>query len=123
MPASGVADFLDERRRAALEVYEREPIPHWRRSGFWTTSLKQLRLDELEPRRYETVESLDELPSVVAEAVGEPTELGGLLVQRGASTVVSWVDPEVAEHGGGRAGRSCRSRRTCRSRSRSRSST
>jgi Fe-S cluster assembly protein SufD len=99
VPASGVADFLDERRRAALEVYEREPIPHWRRSGFWTTSLKQLRLDELEPRRYETVESLDELPSVVAEAVGEPTELGGLLVQRGASTVLSWVDPEVAEQG------------------------
>jgi Fe-S cluster assembly protein SufD len=96
---SAAADFVEERRRAALEVYEREPIPHWRRSGFWTTSLRGLRLDELEPRRYEPVESLEALPPVVAEAVGEPSELGGLIVQRGASTVLSWVDPEVAEQG------------------------
>jgi Fe-S cluster assembly protein SufD len=99
VPASATADFIEERRRAALEVYEREPIPHWRRSGFWTTSLRGLRLDELEPRRYEPVGSLDELPAVVAEAVGEPSELGALLVQRGASTVLSWVHPEVAEQG------------------------
>jgi Fe-S cluster assembly protein SufD len=99
VPASAAADFIEERRRAALEVYEREPSPHWRRSGFWTTSLRNLRLDELEPRRYEPVSSLEKLPPVVAEAVGEPTELGGLLVQRGASTVLSWVDPEVAEQG------------------------
>jgi Fe-S cluster assembly protein SufD len=99
MPASAEATFLEERRAAALEVYEREPIPTWRRSGFWTTSLKKLRLDELEPRRYEPVESLEELHPVVAEAIGEPSGLGGLLVQRGASKVLAWLDPEVAAQG------------------------
>lgn len=94
MPAS----FLEERRRAALEVYEREPVPTWRRSGFWTTTLRHLRLDELGPRRYEPVASLDELPEVVGRALGQE-ELAGLIVQRGASTVHSFVDPAAAAQG------------------------
>jgi len=97
--AGGHRSFLEERRRAALEVYEHEPVPTWRRSGFWTTSLKRLRLDELESRRYEPVDSVEDLHPVVAEALDDRSELGGLLVQRGASTVVSWLDPEVAEQG------------------------
>ena len=32
-------------------------------------------------------------------AIGEPSELGGLIVQRGASTVLTWIDPEVAAQG------------------------
>ena len=51
MPASCVSDM----RRQALEAYEREPVPTWRRSGFWTTHLRGLRLDELEPRHYDAV--------------------------------------------------------------------
>src|SRR5436305_1954369 len=39
--------FVEDRRAAALEVYEREPVPTWRRSGFWTTNLRHLRLDEM----------------------------------------------------------------------------
>ena len=35
--------FVEDRRAAALEVYEREPVPTWRRSGFWTTTLRDLR--------------------------------------------------------------------------------
>ena len=31
------AEFVETRRRAALEAYEAEPVPTWRRSGFWTT--------------------------------------------------------------------------------------
>ncbi len=52
MPDSA-ADLVAERRRAALEAYESEPVPTWRRSGFWTTSLRGLDLDALEPKRYE----------------------------------------------------------------------
>jgi Fe-S cluster assembly protein SufD len=77
------ADFVEQRRKAALEVFEREPLPHWRRSGFWTTSLRKLALDELEPRRYDAV---DELPDIVLEHLGEE-EHAGLIVQRGASVV------------------------------------
>jgi Fe-S cluster assembly protein SufD len=75
--------FVEERRRAALEVFEREPLPHWRRSGFWTTSLRKLQLDELEPRRYDASE---ELPEIVREHLGDEDH-AGLIVQRGASTV------------------------------------
>src|SRR3954451_19045141 len=90
--------FVDDRRAAALAVYERDPVPTWRRSGFWTTTLRHLRLDELEPRRYEAVASRDELPEVAAEALGDD-ELGGLIVQRGGSVIFSELDPELAEQG------------------------
>jgi Fe-S cluster assembly protein SufD len=75
--------FLDERRREALAAYESEPIPTWRRSGFWTTSLRKLDLDALEPRRYDPV---DGLPAIVAEHLGDE-EHAGLIVQRGATVV------------------------------------
>ena len=83
--------FVEERRKAGLEVYEREPLPHWRRSGFWTTSMRKLRLDELEPRRYDAV---SELPEIVREHLGDE-ERAALIVQRGASTVYS----DTAEDG------------------------
>jgi len=86
------ADFVEQRRKAALEVYEREPLPHWRRSGFWTTSLRKLKLDELEPRRYEPI---DELPEIVREHLGDE-EHSGLIVQRGASVVYAHnADPRI----------------------------
>ncbi len=96
MPAS--PSFVEDGRRRALEVYEREPVPTWRRSGFWTTNLRGLDLDALEARHHDPVDSLDELPDVVGEAV-DPDELGGLIVQRGATTVHSWIAPDVAERG------------------------
>jgi Fe-S cluster assembly protein SufD len=74
--------FVDERRRAALEVYEREPVPTWRRSGFWTTNLKKLRLDELGPSHYDAASERPSLPL--------DDERAGLIVQRGASTV--WTE-------------------------------
>jgi len=90
--------WLEEKRAAALEVYEREPIPTWRRSGFWTTTLRHLRLDELEPRHYDPVDSFEALPGVVVDALnGE--ELSGLIVQRGASTIFTALDESLAADG------------------------
>jgi Fe-S cluster assembly scaffold protein SufB len=83
--------FVEDLRKAALEVYEREPVPTWRRSGFWTTSLRKLRLDELEPRHYEPVE---ELPEVVRDHLQGDEEHAALLVQRGASTIYRDVADE-----------------------------
>jgi Fe-S cluster assembly protein SufD len=82
--------FVEERRRAALEVFEREPLPHWRRSGFWTTSLRKLQLDELEPKRYEPAA---ELPDIVRDHLGDEDH-AGLIVQRGASTVFTHVSDD-----------------------------
>lgn len=93
MPPS--ADWLDDLRRRALAVYDAEPVPKWRRSGFWTTSVDKLDLDALEARRYEPSV---ELPRVVADALGDD-DLGAAVVQRGASTVQSFIAPELAEQG------------------------
>ncbi len=100
MPAS----FVDDRRAAALELYEREPVPTWRRSGFWTTTLRNLRLEELQPRHYDPVQAVEDLPDVVTDALPDRmadgrSQMAGLLVQRGASTVFASVDPEVAAQG------------------------
>ncbi|MFN2616279.1 MAG: SufD family Fe-S cluster assembly protein [Thermoleophilaceae bacterium] len=92
MPAA----FVEERRRAALEWFESEPVPRWRRSGFWTTDVRKLRLDELEPRRYEP---LEELPEIVQEHLRDDEEHAGLLVQQGASVVYSHLDPAAADQG------------------------
>src|SRR5215218_6141594 len=80
-------EFVEDRRKAALEVFERERLPRWRRSGFWTTTVRKLRLDELEPRRYEP---LEELPEIVRQDLGDEQH-AGLIVQRGASVVYSHV--------------------------------
>ena len=90
MPASGPPAFVEDRRRAALEVYDREEIPTWRRSGFWTTSLRGLDLDSLEPKHHEPV---DELPELVREDLGDE-EHAALIVQHGASVVHSHVADE-----------------------------
>ncbi len=73
--------FVEDRRKAALAAYEAEEVPTWRRSGFWTTSLRNLDVDALEPRRYEDYDS-----AVVDEHLGGE-EHSALIVQRGASVV------------------------------------
>jgi len=85
--ASGL---VENRRRGALEAFEAEPVPTWRRSGFWTTSLRGLELDALEPKRYEPT---SELPELVREALGDE-EHAALIVQRGASVVYTHVADE-----------------------------
>ena len=73
--------FVEDRRKAALAVYEAAEVPTWRRSGFWTTTLRNLDVDALEPRRYEDVDS-----ALVDEHLGGE-EHAALIVQRGASVV------------------------------------
>ena len=94
-PTTATDTWLAELRTRAREVYEREPLPNWRRSGFWTTSLRKLDLDALGPREHEPV---SELPALVTEALGGQ-EVGAHVVQSGASTVYTSLDPELAEQG------------------------
>jgi Fe-S cluster assembly protein SufD len=79
-------EFVEKRRAAALEVYEREPVPTWRRSGFWTTTLRHLELDALQPKHYDRD---TERPEIVKD-----DELAAIIVQRGASIVYSEVNDE-----------------------------
>src|SRR3954462_1359697 len=80
------SEFVEKRRAGALEVYEREPVPTWRRSGFWTTTLRHLELEALQPKHYD--------PDTERPAVGKGNELAAVLVQRGASVVYSEVNDE-----------------------------
>jgi Fe-S cluster assembly protein SufD len=77
--------FVEDRRRAALEVYESQEVPTWRRSGFWTTSLRGLDLDALEPKRYE--------PGLPQLDLGDDTH-SALIVQRGANVVHTDIDDD-----------------------------
>ena len=79
-------------RAAALGTFERLELPVWRRSGFWTTSLKALDLDALSER------SATAVPDVVAAALGDEA-LAGVIVQSGSSTVRCELDPELASRG------------------------
>jgi Fe-S cluster assembly protein SufD len=91
------ADRVERIRRAALERFEAEPVPTWRRSGFWTTSLKALDLDALEPRHHGPA-TRDDLPAIVDQVVGEQP-LSALIVQRGSSTVLVELGDEAAAAG------------------------
>ncbi|MFY9264261.1 MAG: SufD family Fe-S cluster assembly protein [Solirubrobacterales bacterium] len=82
---------IDGDRKAALAVYESAPLPNWRRSGFWNTSLRELRLDELQTHSYPRVGSRAELPPVVRDVI-EGEEFAGLIVQRGSTVIYSEVD-------------------------------
>ncbi|MGH2780541.1 MAG: SufB/SufD family protein [Thermoleophilaceae bacterium] len=79
---------METRRKAALEAFEAEPVPTWRRSGFWTTSLRGLDLEALEPKRYTSFDS-----ALVHDHLGDE-EHAGLIVQRGASVVHTHVADE-----------------------------
>ena len=79
------AELRENRRAAALEVYESQDVPTWRRSGFWTTSLRGLELDALEPRRYE--------PGLPELDLGDD-EHSALIVQRGANVVHTDVNDD-----------------------------
>lgn len=81
---------IDNDRRAALEVYEASELPAWPRSGFWKTTLSDLKFDELSTRHYETVSSRAELPQIVQDAI-DGEEYAGLIVQRGASVIYTEV--------------------------------
>src|SRR4051794_38825089 len=81
---------VDDLRARAREAYERLELPTWRRSGFWTTSLRDLDLDALAERTYDAGGPLPELPE---------GDVAGRIVQRGSSIVHAELDPELAERG------------------------
>src|SRR4051794_12546832 len=83
---------IEDLRARAREAYERLDLPTWRRSGFWTTSLRDLDLDALSERE------ATEVPAVVTDALGDQ-ELAGVIVQSGSSTVRCELDPELAAKG------------------------
>jgi Fe-S cluster assembly scaffold protein SufB len=97
LDGAGAADgrTLEELRAAARARYDAADLPTWRRSGFWTTSLRDLDLEALAPAPADPAEGI---PTVVADALGTQ-KLAGALVQRGSTVVHCRLDPGLAERG------------------------
>jgi Fe-S cluster assembly scaffold protein SufB len=91
--AGGEGRGLARLREEALEVYEREALPAWRRSGFWTTNLQELELNELEVRRHASGDIGEALSGVPERA------RAGRIVQRDGSVVSVELAPELAAKG------------------------
>ncbi len=91
---AGDGRSLDELRAAAREAYDRLELPVWRRSGFWTTSLQDLRLDELDS----TSTATRDVPDLVTRTLPERPRAGRIVQSAGAVVHVE-LDPQLAQAG------------------------
>jgi Fe-S cluster assembly protein SufD len=91
-------EAIASERKAALEFFAKQPVPQWRRSGFWTTSVKDLDLDGVQSRYYDAVGSREALPNSVRALLGDGP-LAALIVLRGDSVVYTELSDEAAGAG------------------------
>jgi Fe-S cluster assembly protein SufD len=91
---AGNGRTLAQLREAALRTFETSELPVWRRSGFWTTSLADLRLDAL------GVPVVEEgaVPDVVTRSLPERAR-AGRIVQSAGTVVDIQLDPGLAARG------------------------
>jgi Fe-S cluster assembly protein SufD len=91
---AGDGRSLEQLRQDALRAYETLPLPVWRRSGFWSTSLEDLDLDALEVRHHEQGRT----PEIVSRTLPE-RQRAGRIVQHDGSVVHVELDPALAQQG------------------------
>ncbi|MGI8558596.1 MAG: SufB/SufD family protein [Solirubrobacteraceae bacterium] len=92
LAGAGSHGGVESIRAQAREAFERLELPTWRRSGFWTTTLRDLDLDALEPRKHE--------PDATPPELLDPTApRAGVLVQRDSSVVHVELDPDLRARG------------------------
>jgi Fe-S cluster assembly scaffold protein SufB len=90
---AGDGRSLEQLREAALKAFEREQLPVWRRSGFWTTSLESLDLDALA-----TDVRAAEIPEVVTRTLPDGPRAGRIVQNAGAVVSVE-LDEQLAQRG------------------------
>jgi Fe-S cluster assembly protein SufD len=119
---AGDGRTLAELRAAAKEAYEREELPVWRRSGFWTTTFAELDPELLAAHEHldgvgasvqhsdsayasahphtgaATTSSAQGIPTFVVEALPDRPK-AGRIVQVDESVVHVELDPELAQRG------------------------
>lgn len=84
----GTKDLAAQRAEARAS-YDALDLPVWRRSGFWTTTLKNLDLDALEPKS----------PGTVPDGLPELGEHSGRIVCNGDAVVSVELDEALAARG------------------------
>jgi Fe-S cluster assembly protein SufD len=100
LAGAGAADgrTLEQLREAARSSYETLPLPVWRRSGFWTTSIEGLDLHALsEPPAASAADSAG-VPEVVQRTLPDRAP-AGRLVQSAGAVVQLELDPELQARG------------------------
>ena len=95
--AKGEPDWLLERRLAAWEVYEATPMPTQQDEEWRRTSLRALKLDQVQPfgPQPAIVDSLDALPAAVREGVSLEGRAGLLVVQEAGGVVTDAFGPDL----------------------------
>jgi Fe-S cluster assembly protein SufD len=86
---------LEQLRADAREAFEALPLPVWRRSGFWTTSLQALDLQALSA---DATGEHGVVPAVVSRTLPDRPR-AGRIVQSGAAVVDVQLDPALAARG------------------------
>ena len=95
---AGDGRTLEQLREAARSSYEALPLPVWRRSGFWTTSLEGLDLDALSvPPAAGAADSAGVL-ELVQRTLPDRAPAGRLVQSAGAVVQVE-LDPELQARG------------------------
>jgi Fe-S cluster assembly protein SufD len=99
LAGAGAADgrTLEQLREAARMDYERLPLPVWRRSGFWTTSIEGLDLDALSVAPPSDAGSA-RAPEIVRRTLPDRAP-AGRLVQSAGAVVQLELDPELQARG------------------------
>jgi Fe-S cluster assembly protein SufD len=91
---AGDGRSLEQLRTAAREMFAREQLPIWRRSGFWTTTFAALSMDEL----HVSAPALNGVPEVVTRTLPDRPR-AGRIVQCNGTVVQVELDPQLAEQG------------------------
>lgn len=110
---AGDGRTLEQLREAALQACETAPLPVWRRSGFWATSLEDLDFDALQVRHHAPLggagnlaraasgsseAALADLPEVVQRTLPE-RKRAGRIVQLDGSVISVELEAGLAERG------------------------
>jgi Fe-S cluster assembly scaffold protein SufB len=98
---AGDGRTLKQLREAARQAYERLELPVWRRSGFWTTSLRSLDPETvaLDPSLAKSGDAqVAGVPDVVSRTLPDRPR-AGRVVQNGTDVVAVELDPALAGQG------------------------
>jgi Fe-S cluster assembly protein SufD len=99
---AGDGRTLAQLRAAAADAHRTLELPVWRRSGFWTTSLEKLALEDLQSEAQGPVGETDgasgALPAVVQRTLPERTR-AGRIVQSACATAALELAPELRRRG------------------------
>jgi Fe-S cluster assembly protein SufD len=100
LAGAGAADgrTLEQLREAARRSFQTLPLPVWRRSGFWTTSIEGLDLEALSAAPAAGAAGSAGAPEVVQRTLPDRAPAGRLVHSAGAVVQVE-LDPELQARG------------------------